>query len=352
MSERYDVSVVMSTYNRCDLLPPAVESLLAQRTDGLRYELVVVDNNSTDRTREVVESIMARGQADLRYVFEGRQGLSHGRNAGIANSTAPLVAFTDDDVRAAPDWVASVKRAFDEHPEVDFLGGKVLPRWEREPPSWLTSEIWSGPLALVDAGDEPFYSSAERVFFFPGANFAFRRSLFDRVGLFDPHFQRVPGWVSSVEDSEFILRVLRAGHKGLYAPHIVMRADVQAERMTKDYLRRWFASRGRYRAMLRLHEILGAEDQLQDAPTDALRLFGTPAHVYRDLLSAGARFIKAALTGREREAFRHECEWRCALGYVRQRYRESAAEGEGSRVGELTSFAFALMRKRVFGGRA
>src|SRR5436305_8400951 len=140
MNEPFDVSVIISTYNRCEMLPAALESILAQETAGTRYELIVVDNNSTDKTREVVESFIARGHANLRYVFEGKQGLSHARNAGIAAARAPIIAFTDDDVRAASDWVASIKRVFDEHPEVDFVGGKVLPRWEAEPPSWLTPD--------------------------------------------------------------------------------------------------------------------------------------------------------------------------------------------------------------------
>ncbi len=104
---------------------------------------------------------MARGHAHLRYVFEGQQGLSYARNAGVAAARAPLIAFTDDDVRAACDWVVSIKRAFDEHPEVDCIGGKVLPRWLSDPPLWLTREHWP-PLALVDYGETQFYTNFSR----------------------------------------------------------------------------------------------------------------------------------------------------------------------------------------------
>ena len=98
-----DVTVVISTYNRCEQLRCALESLFSQQTDGVSWEAVVVDNNSTDDTAAVVESFTGRPGPRLSYVFEPRQGLSFGRNAGIYRAAAPLIAFTDDDVRPAPD---------------------------------------------------------------------------------------------------------------------------------------------------------------------------------------------------------------------------------------------------------
>ena len=149
VSDRWDVSVVISTYNRADVLPHALVSLLQQEAPGIRYEVVVVDNNSTDSTRPVVESILARGCPNLRYLFEVRQGVAYGRNTGILAAKAPIIAFTDDDVTVAPDWIATLKRTLDEHPEADGVGGRVLPRWSRAVPSWLTREHWA-PLALLD----------------------------------------------------------------------------------------------------------------------------------------------------------------------------------------------------------
>jgi len=114
--DRWDVSVVMSSYNRADVLPGALASLLQQQAPGVRYEIVVVDNDSTDSTRAVVESFIARGGQDLRYLFEPRQGVAYGRNTGIRASRAPIIACTDDDVTVAPDWIATVKRTPDEDP--------------------------------------------------------------------------------------------------------------------------------------------------------------------------------------------------------------------------------------------
>src|SRR5581483_7644952 len=129
-----DVSVVISTYNRCQLLEGALGALLAQSTRQIDYEILLVDNNSSDQTRAVVEALAAKNPQKLKYLFEARQGLSYGRNTGIAAAKAPIIAFTDDDVRVAEDWVWQIKAGFENDPDIDFLGGKVVPRWPAEPP--------------------------------------------------------------------------------------------------------------------------------------------------------------------------------------------------------------------------
>ncbi|PYS47552.1 MAG: hypothetical protein DMF68_15745 [Acidobacteria bacterium] len=332
MSEPFDISVVISTYNRCDMLPAAIESVLAQDAQGLLYEVIVVDNNSSDATREVVESLIARGEGNLRYVFEGKQGLSHARNAGISASRAPLIAFTDDDVRAAPDWVALIKRAFDSHPEVDFVGGKVLPQWESEPPRWLTKKHWS-PLAIMDYGDEPFYVDSETPLCMVGANLSIRRELFGRVGLFNPDLQRVKDGVGSMEDHEFLLRAWKAGRRGLYVPEIIMHAEVQTERMKKDYHRRWHTGHGHFYAIMRAEDI-----ERGDA-----RLFDVPAHLYRQALKDTFGWLMHFLRGREELAFERENEVRFFRGFFRQRRKEFKAARPRSTAREIALFAQSLV---------
>src|SRR5437762_36395 len=150
------LSVVLCTYNRARQLQPALDALVAQAGD-IPYEVLVVDNNSSDATRAVIESFVDRSGGRVRYAFEGAQGLSNARNRGIDLSRAPFVAFCDDDVRVAPDWVSQMIRAFEAHPGIDYLGGRVLPRWSQTPPRWLTTAHWS-PLALQDYGPDPFVS--------------------------------------------------------------------------------------------------------------------------------------------------------------------------------------------------
>lgn len=341
MSQQFDVSVIISTYNRCGLLSEALESVLAQTTGSVRYEVIVVDNNSTDRTRQVVESLIERGNANLRYVFEGKQGLSHGRNAGIANASAPIVTFTDDDVRASTDWVANIVRVFDAHPEVDCVGGKVLPRWESQPPAWLTSDHWS-PVALVDYGDEQFYTNAENPRCLVGANLSFRREVFEHVGLFASDFQRVKDGIGSTEDHEMLLRLWAAGRQALYVPSIVVTAAVQAERTTKAYHRRWHTGHGKYCSLMRYNEIEPDGRQTSD-----VTLFGTPAFLYRELISEGRRWLVAAVRRRESLSFQHENHLRYLTSYIHKRYEQNTAERKRSHLAELSTFVTSVLRKKI-----
>lgn len=336
MSEQFDISVVISTYNRCEMLPAALESVLAQDAGGVNYEVIIVDNNSTDKTREVIEAFIERGHANVCYVFEGKQGLSHARNAGIATARAPIVAFTDDDVRAASDWIVSIKRALDEHPEVDFVGGKVLPQWLGLPPAWLTQKHWA-PLAIVDYGDEPFYVDTEKQLCLVGANLIFRRAVFEQIGLFKPDLQRVKDGVGSMEDHEFLLRVWATGRRGLYVPGIVMSAEVQVERMTKEYHRRWHTGHGHFYAIMRAEEI----------ETGDARLFDVPAHLYRNLLKSAVGWLTQSLRAHEDLAFEHETELRFFRGFFRQRRKEFKAQKPRSTPREVALFLQSLVASKL-----
>src|SRR6201988_2356961 len=155
-----DLSIAVTTHNRADVLAGAIESLVSQDLDPARYEIVVVDNNSSDHTRSVVESF-ARNHPNVKYVFEPRQGIVFGRNTGIRTSLGPIIAFTDDDVRVSGNWAAIILEVMAAHPEVACVGGKVLPNLQGSWPAWLTPEHWA-PLALLDYGEASFYVTAER----------------------------------------------------------------------------------------------------------------------------------------------------------------------------------------------
>jgi hypothetical protein len=152
--------LVLCTYNRASLLGNALDALLAQQSDTPPFEVIVVDDNSTDDIAVVIQGAMRRHH-NLRYIFEPRQGLASARNAGIEAALAPLVAFTDDDVRVARTWVTAVIAGFAEFTVAEWIGGKVVPRWPAQPPAWLEAAS-SAPLALVDHGDDAFPVSATR----------------------------------------------------------------------------------------------------------------------------------------------------------------------------------------------
>jgi glycosyltransferase involved in cell wall biosynthesis len=312
-----EITVVISTYNRCQLLPAAIAGVMNQNPGGPSYEIVVVDNNSTDDTRRVVESEIRRVGARLRYVFEPKQGIAHGRNAGVAAARAPIVAFTDDDVRVSPTWLVTAWRALETNPNVDFVGGKVLPLWPSPPPAWLGQEHWS-PLALSDFGNEPFFVNTQRRTCLVSANIAFRREVFDRFGGFNPDFQHNNGSVSSAEDHEFEERLWNGGRQGLYWPAMVVEADVQPNRLTKAYHRRWRSDHGRVIAPLML------------PPGNRSRtLLGVPVWIYRQAAVSAAAMLRDRLLGRDGAALLHEGALRERIAWMR--YARDTRDARDSR---------------------
>jgi glycosyltransferase involved in cell wall biosynthesis len=320
-----DVSVIMCTYNRCDLLAVAIRSVLAQQHEMTpTFEMFVVDNNSTDRTRETVEAFAA-ADARLTYIFEPRQGVSFARNAAARRARAPLIAFTDDDVRVRPDWLAAIARAFAERPSVDVVGGPVLPSWPTAAPAWLTRDHWA-PLALVDYGDVPFAITPERPMCLVGANMAFRRAALDLAGDFAADFQRVKDGIGSLEDHELLLRVLRLGRRAVYDPQIVVHAEVQRNRLDPDYHRRWHAGHGHFHALLRSPYI---------EQTGVGTFYGVPAHLYRQAVRDSFGYLRARALGDSARAFTHEVRLRFFKGFFRTRRREFLGQPGATRSKEL-----------------
>ena len=316
-AEEPDVSVVICTFNRGTMLRPALESL-ARQTAG-DFEVLLVDNNSTDDTRQIINDFIEERE-NWYYLFEPRQGLSYARNTGVAHARAPIVAFTDDDVRVAHDWIAQIKRSLDEHPEVDFLGGKVHPIWDSAPPAWLTRVHWI-PLAVVDHGDDAFYVDSAKPWCMVGANLSVRRQVLLDAGGFNPDFQRVKDVVGSTEDHEFQRRLWKSGRRGLYAPNVVVEAEVQRNRLAKSYHRRWHAGHGRFCAMM------GTERITEDMP----ELFGVPACFLRDILTHVAGWSRNIWNRNDDIAFVHESKIRFLVSYLRT-YREMLPESRRSAV--------------------
>jgi len=332
-----DVSVVISTYNRCALLEGAVKSLLRQDSEGITYEVIVVDNNSTDRTREVVDRLVPASDGNLKYVFEAKQGASYGRNAGIENALGPIVAFTDDDVRVSHNWIANIKRAFDVYRDADFVGGRILPDWNTRPPAWLTRDHW-WPLALVDLGERVQRVDAGNPMCLPTANASFRKEVFSQLGGFSPEF-------SGREDHEMLLRLWLAGRHGIYAPGIIATALVQPERMTKSYHRRWNMITGKFNSLMRLNEMMGPDGRLV-AEQSSPRLFGIPANIYRALLTESVRWTLASVRRQESMSLQHQNHIWYLMGYIRTRYAENAGPAR-SHLLDAIRFATDIMQKKL-----
>ena len=304
-----DLSVVICTYNRAELLRLALDSLLQQSPPNLTCEVIVVDNNSTPETRALVDEIAQR-DARVRYIREPRQGNAYARNTGVAHARAPIVAFLDDDVTVRNHWLEIIQRTFKET-SAGFIGGKVLPRWEEPPPSWLGVANWA-PIAALDYGDSPFEITADNPLCLLTANIAFKKELFAKHGEFSAAVQRAGDTIGSLEDHEFLTRLLRAGVAGLYVPEMIVDAFVGSDRMTKSYHRRWHTGHGHFYAVMNDPEW----------ERSSYRLLGVPGHLYKDTAKHALVWFSRLLTGKTDAAFVNECRLRFFRGFYRQRRRE------------------------------
>lgn len=307
-SPRPVVSVILCTYNRAGLLREALRALAGQVAGTPPYEIIVVDNNSTDETRAVVRAFTGASTL-VRYEFEPEQGLSAARNHGIAAARADLIAFTDDDVRVAPDWVRTIAALFASHEEIDLAGGRVVPDWEAPPPAWL-ERTGVAPLALVDYGDGPRRIGGTNPLCLVGANLAVRRQVFERVGPFSTAVQRVEHSIGSTEDHELELRAFAAGCTALYDPRLIVTARVPRDRLTKRYHRAWHTGHGRFCALMR--------DPSLESPGRPAWL-GVPAHLYRRIVRELGAYLGNLVRFRPAEAFRRELRLRFLMGFAHQR---------------------------------
>ena len=317
-------SIVIATYNRAPDLRETLESLAGLQPDG-PWEVIVVDNNSPDDTRAVVESAAESFPVPLRYLFEREQGRSPALNCGIRAASGAIIATTDDDVRVPADWLNRAAEGL-ERLGCDYVGGRVLPIWGGPRPVWLPDrggKQWA-VIALLDYGPAPIEFGTRVPL---GVNMAFTRSSFERAGGFDPHTGRRAGTLLGQEVREWCIRARKASVRGCYVPEMSLRHIVPADRLNKRYFRRWFYWRGISRA--RLYERSGLDMEAPEQTTvdfsTVPHIFGVPRYLYRKALRAARNWLLFSLRRDRVRAFEQEL-WLCFFaGIIRQRFCDSRA---------------------------
>ena len=322
-------SIVIATYHRARDLRDTLQSLAGLDADG-PWEVIVVDNNSPDDTRQVVESTAAGFPVELRYVFEREQGRSPALNAGIRAACGRIIATTDDDVRVERDWLTRASAALAQH-GCDYVGGRVLPIWGAQPPAWIpnhASQQW-GVIALLDYGQAPLEFGARVPL---GVNMAFTRDAFDRAGLFDPHTGRRAGTLLGQEVREWCIRARTAGVRGFYIPEMALRHIIPANRLNKEYFRRWFYWRGISRA--RLYQSAGLDMEAPERTSLDFRtvphVLGVPRYLYRKALASIWLAITRTLAGDPVAAFDHELWVWFFAGICSERWRRRGVPAPGA----------------------
>jgi len=302
-----DVSILIPTYKGRDVLARLLQSLRdAEPADGFTWEIIVIDNNSPDDTKSVIESFRASGRLDIARVFEPKPGKTRALNRGLAEATGTFVAFLDHDAVVARDYLIELHKAIATQP-YNVLGGRVIPVWPSTPPVWATGErrlqtSWGGVIAH-DYGDEPRpYTPGMAL---PvGCNFICRRNLFDAVGQFNVHLGPRPGAQIAGEETEILWRMQARGETILYTPSIQVFHPVDPERLTKSYLRYRYFCDGRTVARIN--------------PSDVTMqtLFGVRRFLFRQLLESAAQGLWAACRGDARMAFDRQLDVWYVLGSI------------------------------------
>ena len=231
------LSLIIPTHNRSERLITALESVIRQDLPAADWECVVVSNNSTDDTVARFGDFAARYPGlNLRLVTEDGPGVSYARNRGIAETSAPLLVFIDDDERINPGFLRAYADFFDAHPDAVVAGGRIIAEYVTGRPAWL-SKYTEMPIANpMDFGDAVRPFPAGRV---PGGgNMAFRRSAALRYGGFDPSLGRVGRMLIGGEENDFFERLMRGGETCWYVPGAVMWHIIPPEKLTESYFRR------------------------------------------------------------------------------------------------------------------
>jgi glucosyl-dolichyl phosphate glucuronosyltransferase len=315
-STKVDLSLLVCTYNRCADLRDLLETALAQETEGrFTYEVVVVDNNSTDATRAVVDEFISAGHGNLRYIFEARQGKSHALNTGLKAVRGWAYVIADDDFVLPADWARGIYDGLTQNPDVSFVSGKVLPLWQAEPPDWLTSRHWSA-LAMADYGDKQFLTDESHQICLLAC--AFRVADVAAVGGYHGELGPQKGRTGATEDLDLLIRLWKSGRKGLYLPHVSFRHKATADRLTKSYHRRWHRDHGRSYAIMRSDE----------TEKGARRLMGVPVYMYREAIRDALSWLTCVVRGRSSDAFWHETHLRFFQGFFATRRTDQDRHGE------------------------
>lgn len=285
------ITVLMATRNRAAILERVLTKYLKLDAPDGGWQLIVVDNGSTDHTLRVLEEFT--GRLPLEYVTEVGAGKNTALNTGLQHVRGDLIIFTDDDILPPADWLRQYRSAADEHPEHAVFGGPVDACWPRTPDSWITADrsvasACFGLFGLTEAEQK----SGPNVF--PGGNFAIRALIFRTHGYrYNPNMG--PNGTTNFamgSEAELQQRLRRDGYKRLWLKDAGVLHIIQEEQLTREYMLgravRW--GRGSYRQ----------DYYLKGHPT---RLFGLPRWVIRPLVRHGSRALLNLLARRPERAF-------------------------------------------------
>jgi glucosyl-dolichyl phosphate glucuronosyltransferase len=298
------IQVIIATYNRSQLLAKTLDSLLAAVIpEGMALIVTVVDNNSSDNTRDLVDHYKLQFNGKLFYIFEPHQGKTWALNTAIASCDSDLVGMIDDDERIRPDWLQVAQDAF-RRPEVDYVGGTTFPYFTMPQPDWLPERYAAvigqiGDLTATEVREFGVQHHGMPA----GGNLIIRRASLRRLGP-SPYPTKLgrKGKGMLTTDGYFYDRLKHFHLRGFLYPSLVVYHAVQPYMLTKRYFRKWVYYN---EASYAMHE----------RPSGIPCICGVPRWYYRLALASAIKFIPASLRRDPSAAFSYELDCLRFAGY-------------------------------------
>ncbi len=242
------ITLIICTYNREKYIGPLLDCIVKNDYPTSDYEIVLVDNNCTDNTRGVCEQFATtHPEIRLRYVVETEQGLSAARNKGIKEAEGDIIIYVDDDALVDTDYIRIYAEHFAAYPETMAAGGPIEPLYETEEPKWMSPYTKALLTAWMNYGDKVREYPNGR---YPGGgNAAYRKVVFDKVGLFNTELGRKGSALLASEEKDIFDKMKAQGMQVLYLPTPVLHHIIPQAKLEEDYFNRLTLQIGRSERM-------------------------------------------------------------------------------------------------------
>jgi L-malate glycosyltransferase len=297
------LTVLIATYNGAKTLPRVLNAYCQLQTSVGGWKLVIVDNGSTDSTKEIIHSFVDR--LPLTYLFESSKGKNAALNTGLAHVEGDLAVFTDDDILPRPDWLLEMRRAADSQPSFSVFGGTVVPRWEIRPEEWILAILAGVPAGLVFGNTDPSWDEGPiQSYCVFGANMAIRAEIFEAGYRFNVGIGPRGRNYAIGSETELTFRLAKAGFMSWHCKQAVVEHIVRRSQMNRSWIlgRALKFGRGQYRIWIQ-YEDAGLKSYL-----------GIPRHLIKDIVKQGLDVGRAKLSGDTAKLFQERWKFNYLLG--------------------------------------
>ncbi|MBO4712064.1 glycosyltransferase family 2 protein [bacterium] len=224
MSKTPKISIAVCTYNRADVLPKCLESLVDQTADTELFEVLIIDNNSTDDTKKIATDFCKKS-SNFKYIFEEKQGLSHARNRAITEANGEYIAYIDDDAIANKDWVKKIESVIQNNKDIAAFGGPIYPWYNKEKPKWFKDEF-----ATHSYGKQHFQLTEQNCpFGLSGSNMIFKKEILNKYNGFSAEYGMTGNKIAFGEESFLFNKMLKNNENIQYFPDIKVSHLVSAK---------------------------------------------------------------------------------------------------------------------------